>query len=251
MDLEGKVALVTGGARRVGRAIALALAARGMDVLVHYHRSEAEAQETVEQIRALGVRAEAAQANLGNPLDIEHMVVVLENYFGRVDVLVNNASTFQARDALEMTIDEWNYVMAVNLRAPFLCCQRAAHLMLARASQGVVVNIADVAGLVPWPRFPHHSVSKAGLIMLTEVLAKTLGPEIRVNAVVPGPVLTLAGIGRSPAATAHRGTGERRAGGDRAGRERLHHRRSAQGGRRRLAGGFGGRGVEPPFAPGT
>ncbi len=194
MDLQGKVALVTGGARRVGRTIALGLAACGMDVLVHYYRSEAEARETVEQVRALGVRAEAAQANLDNPLDIEHMFVVLESYFGRVDVLVNSASTFQTRNVLEITVDEWNYVMAVNLRAPFLCCQRAAHLMLARASQGVIVNIADVAGLVPWPRFPHHSVSKAGLIMLTEVLAKSLGPQIRVNAVVPGPVLKPEGM---------------------------------------------------------
>ncbi len=189
MDPKGKVALVTGGARRVGKTIALGLAARGMDVLIHYNRSEEEAQETVAQISRLGVRGEAVQGNLGNPLDIERLFVALESYFGQIDVLVNNASAFQAREVLELTVDDWNYVMAVNLRAPFLCSQRAAHLMLARGTPGVIVNIADVAGLVPWPNFPHHSVSKAGLIMLTEVLAKSLAPDIRVNAVAPGPML--------------------------------------------------------------
>lgn len=189
MDVQGKVALVTGGGRRVGRAIALGLAERGMNVMVHYNRSEIEARATLEELRALGVRAEIMQANLGNPLDIEHLFVAVESYYGRLDVLVNSASTFVTGDVLETTVNDWNYVMAVNLRAPFVCSQRAAHLMLARRAQGVIVNIADVAGQVPWTRFPAHSVSKAGLIMLTQVLAKSLGPDIRVNAVVPGPVL--------------------------------------------------------------
>ncbi|HOA23013.1 MAG TPA: SDR family oxidoreductase [Aggregatilineales bacterium] len=189
MDLNGKVALVTGGARRVGKAIALGLAARGMNVLIHYNRSEAEARQTLDEIRAMGVQAEAVQGNLGNPLDIEHIFVTLESTFRQLDLLVNSASTFLAGHILEATVSDWNYVMAVNLRAPFLCSQRAAHLMLARQSPGVIINIADVAGQVPWTRFPIHSVSKAGLIMLTQVLAKSLGPDIRVNAVVPGPVL--------------------------------------------------------------
>lgn len=189
MDVQGKVALVTGGGRRVGRAIALGLAERGMNVMVHYNRSEIEARATLEELRALGVQAEAMQANLGNPLDIEHLFVAVESYYGRLDVLINSASTFVTGDVLETTVNDWNYVMAVNLRAPFVCSQRAAHLMLARRAQGVIVNIADVAGQVPWTRFPAHSVSKAGLIMLTQVLAKSLGPDIRVNAVVPGPVL--------------------------------------------------------------
>ena len=131
MDPKGKVALVTGGARRVGKTLALGLAARGMDVLIHYNRSEDEARETVQHIRRLGVQGEAVQGNLGNPLDIEAVFVALESYFGRIDVLVNSASAFQPRSALELTVDEWNYVMAINLRAPFLCSQRAAHLMLA------------------------------------------------------------------------------------------------------------------------
>ncbi len=189
MDLRGKVALVTGGAHRVGRAIALGLAQRGMHVLVHYNRSEEAALQTVEDIRTLGVRAEMVRGNLGNPLDIEQVFVALESHFGRLDVLVNSAATFQSADVLELTVEDWNYVMAVNLRAPFLCSQRAAHLMLARGTGGVIINIADIGGVIPWVRYPHHSVSKAGLIMLTKVLAKALGPELRVNAVVPGAVL--------------------------------------------------------------
>ncbi len=189
MDLKGKVALVTGGARRVGRVIALALAQRGMHVMVHYNRSEEAAAQTVEEIRALGVRGEMVQGNLGNPLDIEQVFVAHESHFGQLDVLVNSAATFESGDVLELTVEDWNYVMAINLRAPFLCSQRAAHLMLARGTGGVIVNIADIGGIVPWVRYPHHSVSKAGLIMLTKVLAKSLGPELRVNAVVPGAVL--------------------------------------------------------------
>lgn len=194
MEVQGKIALVTGGGRRVGRAIALGLAERGMHTVVHYNRSEAEARDTLNEIRALGVQAEMVQANLGNPIDIEHMFVAIESYYGRLDVLINSASTFVIGDILETTIDDWNYVMAVNVRAPFLCSQLAAHLMLARRTKGVIVNIADVAGQIPWTRFPAHSVSKAGLIMLTQVLAKSLGPDIRVNAVVPGPVLKPEGM---------------------------------------------------------
>ncbi len=101
-------------------------------------------------IKALGVKALAVQANLAMPLEIEQLFVAIEATFGRLDVLVNNASTFQRCDVLEATVEEWNYVMAINLRAPFLCSQRAAHLMLARGTPGVIINIADVAGQVPW-----------------------------------------------------------------------------------------------------
>ncbi|HLV44541.1 MAG TPA: SDR family oxidoreductase [Aggregatilineales bacterium] len=189
MELQDKVALVTGGARRVGRAIALGLARRGMDVLVHYNRSEADAAQTVESLRALGVRTSAVQADLGSPASIEQVFAALGREFGRLDVLVNSASTFVTGGILDMPVEAWDDVMAVNLRAPFLCSQHAARLMLAQGTGGVIVNIADVAGQLPWTRFPAHSVSKAGLIMLTKVLAKSLGPQIRVNAVVPGPVL--------------------------------------------------------------
>lgn len=189
MNLDGKVAMVTGAARRVGKSIALALAGKGAHILVHYDRSEDDAQQTAEEIRRLGVRAEIVQANLGNPVSIEQMFTAAESHFGRLDVLVNSASAFQKRDFLELSIEDWNYVIGINLRAPFLCSQLAAHLMLARGEGGCIINIADIAGEEPWARYPHHSVSKAGLLMLTRVAAKSLAPTIRVNAVVPGPVL--------------------------------------------------------------
>jgi pteridine reductase len=189
MDLRGRIALVTGSGQRLGREIALGLARRGAHVVVHYNHSEAGAFRTAEMIQAMGVKAIAVQANLVMPLEIEQLFVAIEATFGRLDVLVNSASTFQRRDVLEATVEEWNYVMAVNLRAPFLCSQRAAHLMLARGTPGVIINIADVAGQMPWTAYPLHSISKAGLLMLTRVMAKSLGPDIRVNAVVPGPVL--------------------------------------------------------------
>ncbi len=189
MDIHGRVALVTGAAHRVGKVIALALAERGAHIVVHFNRSEEAAHETEAEIRALGVQAIMVRANLGNPLEIEDMFTQVEAFFGRLEILVNSASTFQSADLLELTLDAWNYVMAINLRAPFQCGQLAAHLMLARGTGGVIVNVADVAGQRPWLKYPHHSVSKAGLLMLTQVMAKSLGPDIRVNAVVPGPVL--------------------------------------------------------------
>ncbi len=188
MDLTDKVALVTGAGQRVGRAIALGLAARGASILVHYRSSEDEARETLDDVRALGVRAASFRADLGQPEQIAALFEAIVRSFDRVDVLVNNASTFRLGDVLDVTVEDWNRVMNVNLRAPFLCSQHAARLMLDHGG-GVIVNIADIAGQVPWVRFPHHSVSKAGVVMLTKVFAKSLGPEVRVNAVVPGPVL--------------------------------------------------------------
>jgi pteridine reductase len=188
MDLTDKVALVTGAGQRVGRAIALGLAERGASILVHYRSSEAEAHQTMDDIRALGVRAEAFRADLGQPQQIAALFEAVVRSFGRVDVLVNSASTFRLGNVLDVTVEDWDRVMNVNLRGPFLCGQHAARLMLDRDG-GVIINIADIAGQVPWVRFPHHSVSKAGVVMLTKVFAKSLGPDVRVNAVVPGPVL--------------------------------------------------------------
>ncbi|GAB4479277.1 MAG: 3-oxoacyl-[acyl-carrier-protein] reductase [Anaerolineae bacterium] len=189
MDLSGKVALVTGSARRVGKVIALALAARGMHIVVHYHRSKFEAAETASEIKKMGVGALPCQADLADPAQIAEMFTCLEQRLGRLDVLVNSASTFPRGDVLTRSVETWDHVMAVNLRAPFLCGQQAARLMLKNETPGVIINIADTAGLAPWVHYPDHSVSKAGLIMLTRVMASALGPQIRVNAIVPGPVL--------------------------------------------------------------
>jgi pteridine reductase len=189
MNLNGKVALVTGSAHRVGRAIALGLARAGAQQVIHYGGSAVAAGQTRDEVAALGVEAITVPANLSDPAQIDELFDAIEEHFGRLDILVNSAATFVHEPFDAVTAETWDAVLAVNLRAPFLCSQRAAHLMLARRSGGVIVNIADVAGQVPWVRYPQHSVSKAGLLMLTQVMAKSLGPDIRVNAVVPGPVL--------------------------------------------------------------
>jgi pteridine reductase len=186
--LRDKVALVTGAAHRVGKAIALALAHEGADLVIHYHRSAASAAETAEAVRALGRQVLTVGADLGEVASIEHLFEAVEEELGRLDILVNSASVFEPVEFMEMTAAQWDRTLAVNLRAPAFCAQAAAHLM-ARTGSGHIINIADVIGLRPWQRFPHHSVSKAGVVMLTQVLAMSLAPHIRVNAIAPGPVL--------------------------------------------------------------
>jgi NAD(P)-dependent dehydrogenase (short-subunit alcohol dehydrogenase family) len=196
MELAGKVALVTGGARRLGKAIALGLAQEGMHIVVHYGGSADAAEETVGEISALGVEAVSAQADMGQPEDIARLFDVLRERFGRLDVLVNSAANFQKKDFLEVTLDDWHAVMSVNLRAPFLCSQHAARLMR-EGDGGVIINITDLMGITPRRTFPIHSISKASLISLTEVMAISLGPDIRVNAIAPGAILPPATVGES------------------------------------------------------
>jgi pteridine reductase len=186
--LTGKTALVTGGAHRLGREITLALARAGADVIIHYHRSHQAASRTADDVRELGRRAITLSADLGDTEAIQHMFDTIEGEFERLDILVNSAAVFEPVDFLAMTVAQWDETLDVNLRGPALCAQAAARLMLA-GDGGHIVNIADVIGLRPWPRFPHHSVAKAGLIMLTQVLAMRLAPTIQVNAVAPGAVL--------------------------------------------------------------
>ena len=187
-NLEGKVALVTGAARRIGKAIALALAGEGMDVLVHYGGSADEAENTVGEISAIGVRAYKAQANLARPEDIEQLIATVKRHFGRLDVLVNSASTFDNKKFDDVTLDDWEHVMAINLRAPFYLGQLGARLMTGTGG-GTIVNIADLTSKRPRRTFPVHSISKAGLVTLTQVMALSLGPDIRVNAIAPGAIL--------------------------------------------------------------
>jgi pteridine reductase len=188
MELAGKTALVTGAAHRVGRSIALALANRGCDLLVHFNRSEQEASETVALAKQAGVHAAAAQADLSRHAGIEALFQSLDQNFDGLDLLVNSAAIMHAKDLILVDQEDWDRTIDLNLRSPFFCIQWAAQRMRKRG-KGAIVNISDVAGLMPWKRFPVHSISKAGIEMLTKVAARALAPEIRVNAVAPGPVL--------------------------------------------------------------
>jgi NAD(P)-dependent dehydrogenase (short-subunit alcohol dehydrogenase family) len=188
MELNGRVALVTGSARRLGRSIASALAEAGCAIAIHHNASRAEAGDAVRECQAHGVDAEAFQADLGDPEQIDRLFAELESSLGRLDILVNNAAIFAGVPATQITPEEWDRVLNLNLRAPFFCSQQAARLMK-RAGAGSIVNIADVAAFQAWPGYAHYCVSKAGLVMVTRVLARALAPEVRVNAVAPGPVL--------------------------------------------------------------
>lgn len=188
MELNERVGLVTGGARRVGRALSLALARAGCDVVVNYHGSEEAARRTVADIEALGRRAIAIRADVAVKSEVDRLVGMTADAFGRLDVLVNSASTFESAPLLAISEADWDRVMAVNLKGPFLLSQAAVPLLRGHGD-GLIVNISDLAGLKPWKAFAHHSVSKAGLIHLTRVLAKALAPDIRANCIVPGTVL--------------------------------------------------------------
>jgi pteridine reductase len=187
MELRGKVALVTGAARRVGASIARALGAKGMDIAVHYGSSASEARQVVNDLRAMGVAAEGFHANLRELEAAQKLAPRVVEHFGRLDVVVNSAANMIEGPVESVTPEVWDEVMGLNLRAPFFITQGA--LPALRASKGKVVNIADLAGLEPWPKYVAHCTSKAALIMLTKSLARALAPDVTVNAVAPGAVL--------------------------------------------------------------
>jgi pteridine reductase len=185
-NLNGTVALVTGAAKRLGQAIALHLAREGSDVVVHFHQSAPEAQKVVSEITNLGRRAITMSADLAKKSDIDTLFADTKKEFGRLDVLVNNASSFLQADFASITEGIWDAALDVNLKAPFFCSQAAAPLL--KQTNGIIINISDVAGFLGWTGYIPHSVSKAGVTMLTRVLAKALAPEIRVNAIAPGTI---------------------------------------------------------------
>jgi len=184
---NGKVALVTGGAVRVGRALSLGLAKDGFDVVVHYHSSGADARSLEAEIVKLGRRCVSVAADVSNSAQVTELVGRVRAEFGRLDLLVNNASIFKSNALLDVDEEEWDQVMGVNLKGPFLTVRAAAELL--SAAKGSIINIVDVSALEPWVRYPHHSVSKAGLLQLTRVMARALAPAVRVNAIAPGTVL--------------------------------------------------------------
>jgi NAD(P)-dependent dehydrogenase (short-subunit alcohol dehydrogenase family) len=187
MDLSGRNALVTGGAHRVGKAIALALAERGCDLVVHFHQSVEAATQTEAEIRKLGVQATAIQADLSSMDGIERLFQKIDDQAIPLDILINSAAVMERVDLLLATEDDWQRTINLNLKGAFFCLQQAALRM--QQNGGAIVNISDVAGTRPWARYPVHSISKAGIEMLTQVCALALAPKIRVNAVMPGPVI--------------------------------------------------------------
>lgn len=191
VELTEKVALVTGSAHRVGKSIALALAHEGVNIVVHYNSSDpTTVRDTVHDIKTLGVDAQPLQCDLSDPHEIPKLIEQIKDTFGRLDILVNSASVFPSGKLMNVTVEDWNLTMNVNLRAPFLLTQHAASLMYQNLQPGgAIVNICDLGAFTPWPKRPHHGISKYALWMLTQVSAVSLAPHIRVNAIVPGPVL--------------------------------------------------------------
>jgi pteridine reductase len=190
MQLDGRVALVTGAGRRVGRAIAEALGARRMRVAVHYRASVNGAGQTVRAIQAAGGQADAFAADLGDAMAAPRLVHDVVGRFGALDVLVNSAAVMERTPFGETTSQQWDRIVGLNLRAPFFLAQAAApHLARANGGGGAIVNIADLAAYETWPGFVPHGITKAALVKLTESLARVLAPRVRVNAVAPGTVL--------------------------------------------------------------
>jgi 3-oxoacyl-[acyl-carrier protein] reductase/pteridine reductase len=181
MNLAGKVVLITGGAKRIGREIALRLAKEGARVAIHYHVSETEARQTAEDCGG----APIFHADLSKVAEIERLFAEVEERMGGLFGLVNNAARFARRDVLEITEADWDFMLDVNLKAVFFCAQEAARRMR-KTGEGRIVNMASLGGIRPWAQRVHYSASKAGVIMLTRAMAKALAPEIAVNAVAPG-----------------------------------------------------------------
>jgi 3-oxoacyl-[acyl-carrier protein] reductase/pteridine reductase len=179
--LAGRVILVTGAARRIGRGIALRLAREGARVAIHYHTSEDEARATAQECGG----APVFRANLESVAEIERMFAEIDARLGRIDGLVNNAARFAKIDPLDITETDWDFVHSVNLKATFFCVQQAARRMMA-AGGGRIVNISSLGGLRPWPEHAHYCASKAGVIMLTQALAQAFAPRVTVNSVAPG-----------------------------------------------------------------
>lgn len=180
---------MTGGARRIGRAIALALAAKGMNVVVNYNRSRREAQETVMEARALGANAIAIKADVTREGDVERLFRKTLHAFGRVDALINNAALFERAYITSMPLASWERMIRTNLTGVFLCSREAARAMLAQRDGGKIVNIADWTPEQPIKGYAHYSASKAGVVALTRALALELAPKITVNCVAPGAIL--------------------------------------------------------------
>jgi pteridine reductase len=186
-SLHHKTALVTGAAKRIGRSLALGLAAAGADVAITYKGSKTEAQATVEALKQLNVRAMAVACDVRSLPSVQAAVASVVEEFGRLDILVNNAGTFETAALESITLAQWDKMFETNTRGPFLVAQAAyPHL---RAANGRIINIGSLGGLHPWPTHGHYCTSKAALHMLTQTMAKAFAPQISVNCVAPGMIV--------------------------------------------------------------
>lgn len=182
-----RTALVTGAGRRIGRAIAVALGARGMHVAVHYSSSEAGARETAAEIGRAGGHAACLHADLSQPDAPAALVEQVVKSFGQLDVLINSAAVMLRTPIGDVSTATWDEMFAINLRAPFFAAQAAAPHLARR--KGSIVNLADLAAFETWPAYVPHGMTKAGIVQMTRALARALAPDVRVNAVAPGTVL--------------------------------------------------------------
>ena len=181
---DQRIVLVTGAAKRIGRAIAIRLHQSGYRVAIHYGGSEKEARATAEECGS----APLFQADLEEVEDIRRMFLEVGEQLGSLYGLVNNAARFRRRDPFEITEADWDAIHNVNLKATFFCCQQGA-LLMKKTGAGRIINISSLGGIRPWEMYAHYCASKAGVIMLTRALAKAFAPEITVNSVAPGVIL--------------------------------------------------------------
>ncbi len=188
MNPNGKTALITGGAHRVGKAITLALAQAGANVVINYNTSACEADKTVAEARALGVEALALQANVADHQQVEKMVEAAGAKFGGIDILVNSASLWRETPFPTDKLDDWHRVTRVLINGSFYCANAVAPMMLEKG-EGAIINIVDLSAWEPWPNYIAHTVGKAALLAMSRQLTLELAPAVRVNAVAPGPVL--------------------------------------------------------------
>ena len=193
MILRDRVVLVTGGAKRVGHAIARRMAQRQARVVISYRTSAAEAHATLDALERTGIEAMAIRADLTREADVKRLIERIARRFGRLDVLVNSAATFTRTPFATLTQRAWDLTLDANLKGPFLCALHAAKLMR-RHGGGKIINMADWAGVRPYRHYLPYCVSKAGVIGLTKALAKELAPAIQVNAIAPGPMLPPPGM---------------------------------------------------------
>ncbi|MBC8167396.1 MAG: SDR family oxidoreductase [Bryobacteraceae bacterium] len=180
-SLGGKVVLVTGAAKRIGRGIALQLSREGASVAIHYGGSESEARQTADECGG----ASLFQADLTKVSDIERMFAQIRDRMGRLDGLVNNAARFTRFHPFDLKEEDWDFIHSVNLKAVFFCCQQGAKLML-ETGGGHIVNISSLGGIRPWADHAHYCASKAGVIHMTRALSIAFAPDISVNSVAPG-----------------------------------------------------------------